>query len=170
MLGKDELISRAISPKAPNVRGCASVPPQTKCEWFRLHFQPRCDVRSNRGEFKKTESFTNNDLSDLIIIDFRKRLLNCILMVDLKGFLALATLLFLLLSPTQHKEEDNWSIMLIEQSGQPEHRSRCANLHSLRQTGGLNHAACCDWQHKQFCFVLSKHKAHGVPSLTLLSA
>lgn len=130
-------------------------------------------VISNHSEFKKTESFTNDDLSDLIIINLPKWLLNCILMVDLKGFLALpllTMLLFLLLSPTQHQEEDNWSIMLIEQSGQPEHRSRCANLHSLRQTGGLNHSACCDWQHKQFCFFLSKHKAHGVPSLTLLSA
>lgn len=121
----------------------------------------------------KPESFTMMTLSDLIITDLPKRRLKWILMADLKGFLTLPLLtmplLFLLLSPTQHQEEDNWSITLIEQSGQPVHRSRCANLHSLRQTGGLNHYACCDWQHKQFCFFLSKHKAHGVPSLTLLS-
>lgn len=94
--------------------------------------------------------------SDLIVINLPKWHLNCVLMADLKGFrtLLLPTMLslLLLLSPTQHQEEDNWSITLIEQSGQPAHRSRCANLHSLRQTWGLNHFACCDWQHKQFCF------------------
>lgn len=34
--------------------------------------------------------------------------------------------------PLSHQQEDNWSIMLIEESGQLAHHSRCANLHSLR--------------------------------------
>lgn len=63
----------------------------------------------------------------------------------------------------KHQHEDNWSITLIEESGQGDHHSRCANLHSLRLKWALITAQLLIDEHK---YLLSE--AHGDHSATRL--